>query len=434
MDDRAPAVSPQALEANRRLYELRAHLQARRQAGGLSVEPSRSTNENPPWMPREESPLDVAALAVRIEALPAHTGWGSESLTAAIRRGQATARPQDIITDWTALLPPPAESGAEEASDGRHEPLEEAQSEAWVKLYPSIGLGMLRQEKTAAGRLWLLLRNLDRTGQGSVRIVITYAQFTERNSRHYLCSKRHLRNLLRDGEGTFWTRDEERLWLFSAARVANALQVEQLTGRPVALPVEVLLNGIGQFRAHLYAAFHSGRAKDTPQGSQAMPIARSTMARLSGVGASSQRTYETQTAVAVQANFAVGERATRENLENRAWQQGRALFELKDYRGYQGGRKGETYLAWQLPNSYIGEHSHRPKGRQKRINRKLKDLVMKGMPGNVERTSETPMPNKIYYPNGKLAAKAYGRDPHRERFWRRHRTRSGHYVIWRGLK
>ena len=135
----------------------------------------------------------------------------------------------------------------------------------------------------------------------------------------------------------------------------------------------------------------------------------------------------------MQANFAVGERATREDLENRAWQQGRALFELKDYRGYQG-RKGETYLAWQLPNSYIGEHSHRPKGRQKRINRKLKGLVMKGMPGNVERTSETPKPNKIYYPNGKLAAKAYGRDPHRERFWRRHRTRSGHYTIWQVLK
>ena len=34
---------------------------------------------------------------------------------------------------------------------------------------------------------------------------------------------------------------------------------------------------------------------------------------------------------------------------------------------------------------------------------------MKGMPGNVEGTDETQMPEKIYFPNGKLAAKAYDR-------------------------
>ena len=43
---------------------------------------------------------------------------------------------------------------------------------------------------------------------------------------------------------------------------------------------------------------------------------------------------------------------------------------MKDFRGYQG-KKGKTYLAWQLPNSYGGGHQQRPKGRQKRINRRL---------------------------------------------------------------
>jgi hypothetical protein len=42
------------------------------------------------------------------------------------------------------------------------------------------------------------------------------------------------------------------------------------------------LNGIGAFRAHLYAAFHSGRSKETPRGSQAMSISRSTLNELSG--------------------------------------------------------------------------------------------------------------------------------------------------------
>jgi len=163
-----------------------------------------------------------------------------------------------------------------------------------------------------------------------------------------------------------------------------------------------------------------------------MPIARETMAELSGVGRSSQRAYEERVGVEVQANFAVGDISTKENQENRAWVQGQALFELKDYRGQQG-KKGKTYLAWQLPNTYIGQHRRRPRGRQKRINRKLKDLVMKGMPGNVGGTSELRQPEKIYYPNGKLAAKAYGRDTERELYWKRHRTGNGRFDLWQQL-
>ena len=139
------------------------------------------------------------------------------------------------------------------------------------------------------------------------------------------------------------------------SKVALALGVERLAGRPVALPVAALVEGIGAFRAHLYTAFHSGRAKESVRGREVMPIARATLADLSGVGVSSQRAYEKQTKLKVQANFAVGEVATEENRENRAWVQGQAVFELTDYRGQQG-RKGETYLAWQLPNSYLGQH------------------------------------------------------------------------------
>jgi hypothetical protein len=193
-----------------------------------------------------------------------------------------------------------------------------------------------------------------------------------------------------------------------------------------------MVEGIGAFRAHLYAAFHSGRTKDTPHGEQAMPIARDTLAGLSGVGRSSQRTYEERVGLQVQANFAIGHLATKENQEKQAWHQGQALFELKDYRGQQG-KKGKTYLAWQLPNTYIGQHQHRPKGRQKRINRKLKDLVMKGMPGNVEGTDEARKLEKLYFPNGKLAAKTYGRDSEQELYWKRHRTRNGRFDLWQQL-
>ncbi len=258
-----------------------------------------------------------------------------------------------------------------------------------------------------------------------------------------LCGKRQLRNLLRDGEGLYWTRDKERVWLHSAARVAHGLGVERLTGRPVSIPVSSLLEGIGSFRAHLYAAFHSGRTKQnsSKRAHQSMPIARETLTQLSGVGQSSQRTYEARTKVTIQTNYAIGEVAGEGKWEERAWTQGRAVFELKDYHGEQG-KKGQTYLAWQLPNSYTGKQQQRPLGRQKRINRTLRDLVMKGMPGNSGQADDghglINEATKTYYPNGKLAATAHGRDLEQDLYWRQQRTaaagrRPQQHAVWQQI-
>jgi hypothetical protein len=297
-----------------------------------------------------------------------------------------------------------------------------------VKLYPDIGLAMLRRELTAPGRLWLLLRLLDREGEGRLRIVVIEEAITNLDSPHRLCGQRQLRNLLKAGEGLFWTRDREWLWLRSAAKVAYGLGATRLTGRPVALPLSVLLGGIGDFRAQLYAAFHSGRGK--PHGRQAMPIARQTLRDLSGVGRVSQRAYERRVGVKAQTNYAVGEAAVPHQQEKRAAQQGTAVFTLKDSDG-QHGQPGQSYLAWQLPNSYDSRHQQRPKGRQRRINRELKDLVMKGMPGNVEQETDAKRYGRVFFTNGKLAAKAYGRDPHGDRYWPTvGRRRPGGCQIW----
>ena len=435
MDGFQATSSPQLEAANQRLYALREQARAKRQSPGAPDHLPRSADKGLPWDAGASQPSDSTAST--IAALPGHLGWGSQTLTAALRR-QAHESSSDDADDreWLArfeetAVPASADTTNEQQkpSTSRHATTNEAQLPDWVKLYPDIGLGMLREELTAPGRLWLMLRYLDSEGRGVIRIDIIKRKLTKKNSKLRLCGKRQLRNLLQDGEGVYWHRDKEHVWLRSAARVAFALGVDRLTGRPVALPTAALLDGIGTFRAHLYAAFHSGRAKETPHGDQVVPIARETLEQLSGVGRSSQRNYEERIGVDVQANFAVGDLSTKENQEKRAWAKGQALFELKDYRGQQG-RKGKTYLAWQLPNSYNGQHRHRPRGRQKRINRKLKDLVMKGMPGNVGGTSETRQPEKIYYPNGKLVAKAYGRDPEREMFWKRHRTGNGRFDLW----
>lgn len=449
--------SPQLLEANRRLHELRTQAQAQRQAAGLQAgdaPPWETTTAADPAAAAKRADLELAEragleLAERIAALPEHLGWESRPLTAVLRH----ANNDQGLTDpsWPALsgdvpspvaVARPEETAAArlvatnntrqlDANDQRASNIN-PEANDWVKLYPDIGLAMLRQEMSAPGRLWLMLRYLDQDGSGVLRIDNIEQQLTKKGLPLRLCGRRQLRNLLRAGNGVYWTRDKEHVWLRSAAKVAYTLGVERLTGRPVALPIAALLDGIGAFRAHLYAAFHSGRTKDTPYGEQAMPIARETLAGLSGVGRSSQRAYEEQAGVEVQANFAVGEAATEENQENRAWEQGQALFELKDYRGQQG-KKGKTYLAWQLPNTYVGQHQKRPKGRQKRINRELNGLVTKGTPGNVGGMNETQRPEKIYYPNGKLAAQVYGRDPERELYWKRHRTGNGRFAVWQQL-
>ena len=452
MDSSNTRPSPQIVEANRRLYELRARAQAQRQAA--DVQSSTVNKQCSAKSLTSDNSLETDCRSL-IADLPDHLGWGSEALTAVLRhRQQASDRADDSQglsraepREWlahlsdlsqaeprdTAVSNSATTSNIQSTYANNRQPLVENQpNNNWAKLYPDIGLGMLRQELAAPGRLWLMLRYLDREGSGMLRIDILAKQLTKKSSSLRLCGKRQLRNLLRDGEGVYWTRDKEHIWLRSAAKVAYALDVERLTGRPVALPVAALLDGIGTFRAHLYTAFHSGRTKETCHGDQVKPIARETMEQLSGVGRSSQRAYEERVGVEVQANFAVGDISTKENLENRAWAKGQALFELKDYRGQQG-KKGKTYLAWQLPNTYIGQHRHRPRGRQKRINRELKDLVMKGMPGNVGETGETRQPEKIYFPNGKLAARAYGRDPERELYWKRHQTGNGRFDLWQQM-
>jgi hypothetical protein len=444
MDDRTVSASPELLAANRRLHELRARAQVMHQAHAAAVIASGPTRPQPEAsgipavsglatvVPRSPEPEPVSrdsgtavlppqppdatteapSLAAIIAALPPHLGWGSAPATAVLRtrnngQGSIANGQGSIANDQSPISNPPST----------------------IRLYPDIGLGMLRTEQTAPGRLWLLLHHLDPTGRGVLRVDIIRKQLTRKTSSHYLCGKRQLRNLLRAGEGVFWTRDKGHVWLRSAARVAYGLGVGRLSGRPVALPLSALLSGIGEFRAHLYAAFHSGRVKG---GGAGMPIARDTLADLSGVGESSQRAYEARLRLRPQPNYAIGEALTEQNKEERAWGQGQAIFELKDYHGEQG-KQGRSYLAWQLPNSYSGRHQQRPKGRQRRINRQLKDLVMKGMPGNEEAAEETRQPEKRYYPNGRLASQSRGPHIAEERYWRRE-GENGRSAIWHPLK
>jgi hypothetical protein len=288
---------------------------------------------------------------------------------------------------------------------------------------------MLGQGLTAPGRIWLLLRHIDREGRGWLDVTQALDKLCHKESALRVCGRRQLRNLLRQGQDIFWLRDKDRLWLRSTGRVAVALGVDRLRGRPVALPLSALLGGIGQVRAHFYAAFHSGRPANEKE-ETASPITRATLEKITHVPARTQRLYEERAGVLRQANIAVGERLTQDNLQERAWRHGRATFLFTDHEGKQGPA-GRRYVAWRLPNSYQGPHATRPKGRLKKINRQI-DLVNSRAQGNgLDRASKPDPADRLFHTNGQKAGQAYNRDQSHDIYWPAARPRSGHSQLKR---
>lgn len=282
-----------------------------------------------------------------------------------------------------------------------------------VTVHPTILLAMLKQHQEAPGRVWLLLRAIDRDGRGWLSVEDARHHLTGKNSPLRVCGWRRLRQLLGQGEGTFWQRDEQdRLWLYGAHRIAYNLDSGRLQGFPVELPISALLGGIQAVRAAFYATFHGGR--------DSKPISRDTLESLSGISGRTQLEYDRVARVERTRNIAIGERHTAESAQERAWHHGRAAFHFIDTEGRQG-RAGREYVAWHLPNSYRAEYQRRSRGSRKRLNRKLADLVKKGIPGNDDRAVE-----KIFFPNGALAAKRYNRCSEQDAYWHQEeRTRAG---------
>lgn len=266
----------------------------------------------------------------------------------------------------------------------------------------------------APARLWLL-RVIDGPGRGWLPLDEARRQLTDPQSPLRCCGRR-LRQLLAQGEGLFWQRDDQdRLWLRGAPKIAHTLDCGKCQGFPVELPVATLLGGIQGVRAAFYAAFHSGRPPS--------PISRDTLTAISGIPARTQLEYDRAAGVRRRRNFAVGERYSAERFQERAWQRGRAVFQFVDTAGRQG-RPGGHYVAWHLPNSYQAGYERRSRGSRKRLNRQLADLVQKGTPGN-----DGPAVERVFFANGGLAARQYNRDPQRDTYWRSDQpTRAGGHV------
>lgn len=411
------SASPSAslLAANERLW-------AQRAAHGRD----KPSSPSPPLNAAEPAPDGIWT------HLPAHLGWESMAVTAVQRRATAgRTTPAAIISTITSPLPSdsagsgllaevscPAWAGMATAvpsdNDCTRPPTPPA---ATVCLPPSLSMALLRTGQTACGRLWLLLRHLDSAGCGCLPLTAVQTALTGRDSPLRLCGPRRLRQLLQQGNGLFWQRDKDYLWLAGAVKVAARLGVGRLTGRPVALPLAVLRQPIGLVRAHLYASFHSsrngcGRGEETGQ-----PISRAALTAVSGVSRRSQHAYEQRARVRVSRNIAIGPRLTPASQQAISWQQGMAVFVLADKRGQQGP-PGRRYLAWQLPNSYQGPHARFSRGRNRRRNRQLADLCIYGDAGNGQGKTAAGRRGRRYVGNGATAVRQRRRNPAAQFYWR----------------
>jgi hypothetical protein len=396
------AVSPDLAAAQEKLLRLRQALTAKQSqsfalvSSDLDQTPSKKT---PLFNAVAQTCAELGrsrrreknSLAECVDQLPRHLGWESSAVTAVLRQPEEEKRDAcDVGRNvhqrdmCQTNVPHPA---------SRITPAKARTS--FIKVYPSVAQGILREGHAAAGRVWLLLRYLDENGRGWFTESEAQTHFTSKHTLrfthhasqsnlqsplinpHYLFGKRQWRNIIKKGTGIFWRRENGRLWLNSVAKTAAALGVWQLNGRPVKLPVSVLTGKISMVRAHLYATFHSSRTDEA----KPKPIARDSLTAQFNISPRTQRSYERKARVKSRQNFAIGKKESSENTENTAWQHGNAAFSFTDYLG-KNGRSGTTYLAWQLPNHYFGPHQQACRGQQKRINRELADLFMKGMTGN----------------------------------------------------
>ena len=382
-----PEPSAELLEAQARLLQLRARL-------GIEV---------------KATPQPLAAPSsqtVNWLRLNAERELQQRRELAGIETAQTGVSAPSIAVGWGESAPPSVEIPH----------LLPAKSQT-VVVHPTMLLAMLKQNLEAPGRVYFLLRALDTDGRGWLEIDHIRRLLTQKDSSWRICGWRRLRQLLREGEEVFWSRDDrDRLWLHGAHKIAHTLDCKRLAGFPILLPVSSLLGGIQAVRAAFYAAFHGGR--------HSSPISRQTLRVVSGVAERTQRVYDRLAQVQRQRNLAVGERYSQDAIQERAWAKGRAVFYFVDTKGLQG-RAGRDYIAWNLPNSYQAAYQRRSRGSRKRLNRKLADLVNKGIPGNDDKAVE-----KLFFSNGALAAKRYNRDSEIDAYWQQEQIVRAGTEIW----
>ena len=321
-------------------------------------------------------PPTLAEIVEKQAAQPSGAlGWHNPAITQLIRNRMAAAN--EPINVEQAVLPWPTQMVEE------NEKAQPTQSPKTVKIYPSLATAILRQEQSAAARLYYLCRAIDTHGRGCLHIDEIKKKLTLEESEFRIGKKktdakhvwRNVRGLLNRGEGIFWTRDyQDRIWLYGAGRIALNLECDALYGEPTAVPLNILREGIQQFRAYLYASFHCGREKQNKQGRGVdRPISQISLQEVMAVSGRTQTRYNRVAKIRVRTNYTFCGRDRDDQLKEQLYVKAGNAFSFKDYKGRHGER-GATYVASRLPNSYHTSLMHMARGRHSKINDYLSEI------------------------------------------------------------
>ncbi len=271
-----------------------------------------------------------------------------------------------------------------------------------IDIQPDIALAVLKREMAAQARIWWLCRHLDADGRGVITVARLREALCEKRAPLRVVGWRRMRQLLRDGSGTFWERDNfDRLWLYGRGRVATALGVTYLRRKTVALDINALCGTIGGVRAHLHATFHAARGRD---GGSDAPISRATIADVTGVPQRTQQHYEHVAHVARQQNISIAQPQTASNRQSYVSRHGRAAFTLVDKQG-KFGRINQPYNARRLPNSYQTPLRCRQASSVRRHNRRLHTLVHNQGQGTVQPPAYVST-HRHYFTDARLALRS----------------------------
>ena len=264
-------------------------------------------------------------------------------------------------------------------------------------MQPALALAFLRHFP-AVGRHYDLLRNYDReyqNGRGLVELATPYELLQD------VCSKRRTQQILKQGQGKVWSVTGEHIRLFAPDKVAVNLDAGYLRGNQVIADTANLTGGIQQVKATYFATLHTTRKLQ--EGQEAAPITRSILETLTGVKPRTQQTYDRlidadgkpierdadgKPIIGKDTKFAT---RIRKNIHilNDQWgdieaRQNAAIEHGHIFAIYDRKRK-QTMIGRPLPNSYSGTLKTARYGRKKKVNRKIRDvLVQNEGPGNLK--------------------------------------------------
>ena len=228
---------------------------------------------------------------------------------------------------------------------------------ATVRAYPSLLNASHKAGSVPGMWLYLLLKAIDDQGRGCVHIHHARKMLTTRSRFRVQQSWRRLRQILADGEGVYWTRDNVgRIWLRAPGRIATALNCDHLDGRPILLKLADLRQDIATVKAHFFAAFESGRRDPNP-------ISQAALENITGVPERTQREYNKRLERTARKNVAITELAWEPEIFQPMAANGRTVFRLTDFHGVRGD-KGKKYIAYRIPDSRSLSHRQGCRGRQ----------------------------------------------------------------------